>query len=114
MFLKIQVVRKGLSVEGCRVLRTVEYKRKRNQRCLETGRTGRTGFAENQKLCTGSFEIHMFGVRDPSSLNSGTHHLLRKPPLYPPKSSRVGLYSRTRFSNVASTVPLSIDWRNVD
>lgn len=63
MFLKIQVARKGLSVEGCRVLRILEYKGKRNQRCLETGRTGRTGFAENQKFCIGSFETHIWGER---------------------------------------------------
>lgn len=63
VFLKIQV-RKGLSVEGWS-LQVVEYKGKSNQRCFETGKTGRTGFTENQNFCSGYFklEIHVWGQR---------------------------------------------------
>ena len=82
VFLKIQLGKAFLWRGG--VCGVVEYKGKRNQRCFETGKTGRTGFAENQNFCSGYFklEIHMFGVRD-SSLNPGPHHSLRKLPLYP-------------------------------
>ena len=91
VFLKIQLGKAFLWQDG--VCGVVEYKGKRNQRCFETGKTGRTGFAENQNFCSGYFklEIHMFGVRD-SSLNPGPRHILRKLPLCPLKSSRAGLF----------------------
>lgn len=49
VFLKIQLGKAFLWRDG--VCGVVEYNGKRNQRCSETGKTRRTGFAENQNFC---------------------------------------------------------------